>query len=144
MKYLKFFENFNTGDKTSNTQKIKKELEVKYNSGKEVYNTLMKEGGKDAINRRIEQMNNQQESSKDLDLDRVSKGLEKITDKTSDRYSCGRVLTKLDYEAFSSAFYNSMNGENMDFESWFSKNNIEGVLKAISEFYEQHPQYLQK
>jgi hypothetical protein len=32
----------------------------------------------------------------------------------------------------------------MDFESWFSKNNIEGVLKTISEFYEQHPQYLQK
>jgi hypothetical protein len=133
MKYLKLFENFNTD--TNVKLEIKKELESQYNKGKDVYNALFKDGGKDAINVRIKQMDNQQEALKDLDLNKISQGSIKLSDKTSDRYNVGRVMIKLDNEAFSSAFYRTMDGKDTNFDSWYSKNNIEGVLDIISDFY---------
>jgi hypothetical protein len=133
MKYLKLFENFNTD--TNVKLEIKNELESQYNKGKDVYNALFKDGGKDAINVRIKQMDNQQEALKDLDLNKISQGSIKLSDKTSDRYNVGRVMIKLDNEAFSSAFYSTMNGKDTNFDSWYSKNNIEGVLDVISDFY---------
>jgi hypothetical protein len=133
MKYLKLFENFNTD--TNVKLEIKNELESQYNKGKDVYNALFKDGGKDAINVRIKQMDNQQEALKDLDLNKISQGSIKLSDKTSDRYNVGRVMIKLDNEAFSSAFYRTMDGKDTNFDSWYSKNNIEGVLDVISDFY---------
>ena len=111
-----------------------------YQQGSDMYNALLKDGGRKAIEGRIKQMDIYFNENRNLSLDAIAKGSREPSESQSSPYYTGAVLVYLGKTAFRSGFYSAMNKKPLNFNSFYDEVKADVILdKVLEVILQQQP-----